>query len=500
MLRQLAGQTAVYGISSIVARLLNYLLTPYLTRIMSPAGYGVITDMYALIPFALIILTMGLETGYFRFAGQAADEAGRRRIFASTWGAVTLFSLFFLGTVLLFRAPIGKATGYAEHPAYIWSVAVIIVLDAISAIPFARLRQQNRAATFVSLRVASVVINVVLCLFLLSVLPRLAGGGGSFWNAIYDPDFGVGYVFIANLIASAAVFLLLLGTTGGIVPRIDLKILRPVLIYSLPLLVSGIAGTANEYIDRQMIKYLLPGDIAMSSLGIYGAVVKIAVVMALFTQMYRLAAEPFFLSGMKEEDFRATNARAMTLYIIVSLLIFLVITLFSDIFALIVGADFRQGMFILPVILLTNIFTGITFNLSFWYKQSGRTKYALWVTGTGLAVTIVMTAILVPAIGYAGAAWASLLCSLTTTALSYRLSRRHASIPYDLRSVGLYFVLAAALYGAGFATGALPAAGRYAINLLFLLLFTAIFVRREKIDVRGLVRSVMRHSSSSTRQ
>ena len=497
MLRKLAGQTAIYGISSIVARLLNYLLTPYLTRIMSPGEYGVITDVYALIPFALIILTLGLETGYFRFAGQAADEAGRNRVFASTWGAVTLVSLVFLGAVFLFLRPLSEVMNYADHPYYVWTMALIIALDAISAVPFARLRQQNRAMKFVVLRVISVVINVVLCVALISGLPHLAKGGGALWNSIYNPGFTVGYVLVANLVASAIVLLMLLATTGRILPRIDRKVLRPVLIYSMPLLLSGIAGTANGYIDRQMIKYLSPADTAMASLGIYGAVTKIAVVMVLFTQMYRFAAEPFFLSGMKESDFREANSRAMTFYIIVSLAIFLGITLFAPLFALIVGADFREGMFILPVILLTNIFIGTTFNLSFWYKQSGQTRYAIWVTGTGLAVIIVMSLILVPLMGYAGAALASMICALVTTVQSYHLCQKHAPISYDLRSIGFYFALGGAIYGAGFATALLPGAMVYAANILLLLLFCMIVVRREKIDVRGLAGAIFRRMKRS---
>jgi len=492
MIKQLAGQTAIYGISSIVARLLNYLLTPYLTRIMSPDQYGVITDMYALMPFALTILTLGLETGYFRFAGQAADEAGRRRIFASTWGAVILFAIVFVGAVFVFLRPLSEVMNYADHPSYVWTVALIIALDAITAVPFARLRQQNRAMTFVALRVASVVINLILCVFLISVLPHLAKGGGALWEAIYVPDFTVGYVLVANLAASAIALLLLLPLMGRAWPRIDRKVLRPVLVYSMPLLVSGIAGTANGYIDRQMIKYLSPGAIAMSWLGIYGAVTKIAVVMVLFTQMYRFAAEPFFLSGMKDADFRHANSRAMTFYIIVSLLIFLGITLFVKMFALIVGADFREGMFILPVVLLTNIFIGTTFNLSFWYKQSGQTRYAIWVTGTGLAVIIVMSIILVPRFGYAGAAVASLLCALTTTVQSYHLCQKYAPIPYDLRAIGFYFALGGVIYAAGFATALLPALAMYVANLLLLGLFAMIVVRREKIDVKGLAGSMLR--------
>ncbi|MDR0510145.1 MAG: polysaccharide biosynthesis C-terminal domain-containing protein [Rikenellaceae bacterium] len=480
MLKKLVGQTAIYGISSIVARLLNYLLlAPYFTRVMGPAEYGVITDMYALIPFALVILTMGLETGYFRFAGQAESEAGKKRVFGSTWGVVSLAAAVFFAVVLLFRNDIADATGYSDHPSYIWCVGLIIALDAASAIPFARLREQGRAGLFVGLRMTSVVVNLVLCLFFLSVLPSLAARY-EWLSGIWDPNFGVGYVFVANLVASTVVLLLLVIVSKQ-APRIDRRIAAKALLYSFPLLLSGIAGTANEYIDRQMIKYLLPDEVAMSSLGIYGAVVKIAVVMLLFTQMYRLAAEPFFLSGVKSEDFRQTNAHAMKYYVIVSAVIFLGVALFADLFALIVGADFRSGIAILPVVLATNILTGLTFNLSFWYKQSGQTRYALYITGTGLAVTLLFTWLLVPAIGYAGAAWASLLCSLATTVLSYILSRRHYPIPYDLRAIGLYLLLGAILYCVGFLSARLPAIPKYIINFVLVLAFIGYATHRERL-------------------
>jgi O-antigen/teichoic acid export membrane protein len=243
-----------------------------------------------------------------------------------------------------------------------------------------------------------------------------------------------------------------------------------------------------------MIKYLLPDDIAMSRLGVYGAVVKIAVVMSLFTHMYRLAAEPFFLSGgVRSEDFREANARAMKYYVIVSVTIFLGIALFADLFALIVGADFRDGVAILPVILATNILTGLTFNLSFWYKQSGVTRYALWITGAGLIVTVVFTAVLVPLAGYAGAAWGSLLCGLTTTALSYRLSRRHYPIPYDLPSIAAYFLIGGSLYGASFLTAMLPEYLKYIINFVLVLAFVACALRREGValsSIKNLLKSI----------
>lgn len=490
-IRKLAGQTAVYGISSIVARLLNYLLTPYLTRIMTEAEYGAVTDMYALIPFALVVLTMGLESGYFRFAGKAGDEQAKRAVFQSVWGAVSGAAVLFMSLVLLFNGDLARVMGYGANPSFIWIVGAIITLDVISAIPFARLREQGRAGRFVVVRVASVVINLVLCLFFYSVLPPLAAVGGVF-ASIYDPAFGAGYVFVANLVASAAVLFMLLPATGGMLPRVSRKVLKPILLYSLPLLISGIAGTANEFIDRQMIKYLMPDDLAMSALGVYGAVVKIGVALLLFTQMYRLAAEPFFLANFKKEDFVRTNAEAMKFFIIISIAIFLCITLFTDAFALIIGRDFRQGMFILPVVLAANILSGVVLNLSFWYKQYGKTKFAIIVTGTGLVFTVVFNFLLVPQLGYYGAAIARLICEAAMVAVSWRLNRKYCPTPYDLRRIGGYVLAGAALYGLSFATALLPDIWKYLCNLALLTAFAAYAVHREQINIPALVRSVVK--------
>lgn len=369
MLKQLAGQTAIYGVGTIVPRFLNYLLFPYLTRLMTTGEYGVVTDLYALIPFALVVLTMGLETGYFRFAGQAATERERKEVFETTWGAVSLFALLFFAAALLFTPALARIMDYAEHPSYIRLTAAIIALDAATAIPFARLRQQGRAKRFVALRLLSVAVNLALTVFFYSVLPALASRGAD--AGMYDPAFEAGYVLVANLLGSAVVWVGLYPSCHGARPRIRPKLLRAVMLYSLPLLISGIAGTANEFIDRQMIKYLLPPESSMDALGIYGAVAKLGVVLMLFTQMYRYAAEPYFLSAFRQEDFRRSNAEALKYFIIVSVGIFLTIMLFVDLFGLLMGRDFRQGIRVLPIILLANMFSGIWLNLSFWYKQSG---------------------------------------------------------------------------------------------------------------------------------
>ena len=437
MLEKLAKQTAIYGISTIVVRFLNYLLTPYYTRIFTPDEYGIVTDIYALIPFALVVLSMGMESSYFRFTTRAQEEGGdieanKRKVFATTWSITSLGATIFFAIVWLLSTPISKAMGaaYVAHPEYVTIVAAIVMLDVWSIIPFSRLREQGRAMRFVLLKAVSVLLNVGL-----AIAFGIVG--------LYDTTFGIGWVLIANLIASAVTFIALLPSTNRTIPRIDRALLRKIFIYSLPLLISGIAGTANEFIDRQMIKYLTPEATAMAELGVYGAIVKIAVVMTLFTQMYRLAAEPFFLAGFKKEEFKEANAASMKYFVMASMLIFLGIVLFRDLFALIVGKSFREGIDILPVVLLSNVLAGIWFNLSFWYKREEKTKYAAYITFLGLAVTIGLSFLLVPKFGYRGAAWVRLIAEAAMVVQSYRLCRKHYPIPYDLRRIGEYFAIGA---------------------------------------------------------
>lgn len=478
-IRKLAGQTAVYGISSIVARMLNYMLTPYLTRVLSTGQYGVITDLYALIPFALVVLTLGLESGYFRFAGKAADGPEKDRVFSTAWAAVTGMAMLFLGLALLFKGDIARVTGYGEHPSWVMMTAGIVALDAFMAVPYARLREQGRAKAYVVVRCASVVLTIILCVFFYSGLPAMG---------LYEAGFGPGYYLLANLMVSFLTVFMLLPTLRGVRFSPGRRVLGAMLVYSLPLLLSGIAGTANEFIDRQMIKYLMPADISIQALGVYGAVVKIGVILLLFTQMYRLAAEPFFLADFKKDDFVRTNAEAMKYFIIVSVGIFLGITLYTDLFELLIGPDFREGIYILPVVLLGNILTGVVLNLSFWYKQMGRTGFALLVTGTGLVFTVVFNILLVPSLGIYGAALARLICEVAMVVLSYALNRRYCPTPYDLKRIGTYVAAGAVIYGAGMLTADLPRVLKYLLNLAFLCLYGALFLRTEHIDLRALAR------------
>lgn len=487
MLEKLAKQTAVYGISTIVVRFLSYLLTPYYTRVFGQETYGIVTDVYALIPLALTLLTMGMESSYFRFSAKAEEAGGdvqgaKRRLFATTWGITSLAAAVFFALVALFRNGVASLMGeaYTAHPEYVVWVALIILFDVWGCIPFSRLREQGRAMTFVGLKALNVVLNVAL-----------AFGFGA--AGLFATDFGVGWVFVANLVASVVTWLAILTTTDRTVPRINWALLTAVFAYSLPLLVGGLAGTANEFIDRQLIKYLVPEG-AMAQLGVYGAITKIAVVMMLFYQMYRLAAEPFFLSNFKKSDFVAMNAAALKYYVMASMLIFLGIALFRDLFALIVGRDFREGIFILPVVLGANVLTGVWLNLSFWYKREERTSLAIVVTGSGLVAMTLFGFGLIPTWGYYGAAWARLASESVMVAVSWWLNRRYFPTPYPWRRIWEYVITALAVFGLCEAMTRLTdnMFVVYAFNIVLFAGYGLYLIRRERIDVGAMLRSVIK--------
>ncbi len=482
MLEKLAKQSAIYGISTIVGRLLSYLLTPYYTRIFAPSEFGVITDVYALIPFLLVLLTMGMESSYFRFAAKAEAEnntaedvkEAKDRLFGTLWGTTSLAAFVFLSLACIFDTPLSRAMGeaYVANPLYILIVAAIVAFDVMTAIPFARLREQGRAHNYVYIKLLNIVLQVGFAFAM--------GFAG-----LFSTPFGVGWCLVANLAASVITFVVIAVVSGRARFAIDRALLTKVFIYSLPLLLSGVTATATDFIDRQMIKYLIP-DGAMAQLGIYGAVTKIAVVMTLFTQMYRLAAEPFFLSNFKKEDFVEMNAAAMKYFVMASMAIFLGIALFKDLFALIVGRDFREGIYILPIVLGANVLMGIWFNLSFWYKREERTSLALFITLAGLASTVVFNIIFVPKWGYYGAAWARFVGEAVMVVVSYTLNRRLYPTPYPLGRIAEYVVLTLVLFSLSMW------ANSYIVNIVILCTYITYAVWREKINLGAMLNSILK--------
>lgn len=464
LLKKLASQTAVYGISAILARFLNYLLTPYLTRIMSDDVYGQVNLLYGIIPFANVVLTMGLATGYFRYAAKCRTSGDKRQLFTTTWGAVALMALLFGGVMALCNGSLAEAMRLA--PECIAVMTALIVVDNIAAIPLAALREQGKAVYYTVVNVSGVLVNVGCCILFYTYIPGATG------NPVW--------VLAANLVASTVSLLLLLPNTLKLVSKaFSPKLLRSIFTYSIPLMMAGIMGVSGDFIDRQLIYFMLPEDIASAQLGIYTAVAKIAALLMIFRQIYTLGAEPFFLQGFSKEDFRAANASATKYFTIAGIAIFLVLSLFSKEFAYIVGSDFRSGMGVLPLLLLANLFAGILVNLSFWYKAADKTRIAIYITGLGVIVTMIINVLLIPSMGYRGAAVARVVSMLLMVVVSYFLCQKYFPVPFDLRRIGFYFLLGGAVFGLSYATALLPDGVRMALNFLLLLIYLLVAFKVE---------------------
>lgn len=464
LLKKLASQTAVYGISAILSKFLNYMLTPYFTRIMSDGVYGEVNLLYGIIPFANVVLTMGLATGYFRYAAKCQTLSDKRRLFTTTWGAVTLMALLFGGIMSLCNGSLAEMMRLA--PECIATMTALIVVDNIAAIPLAALREQGKAVYYTVVNVSGVLVNIAGCILFYTYIP------GATENPVW--------VLVANLIASTVSLLLLLPNTLKLVSKaFSPQLLRSIFTYSIPLMMAGIMGVSGDFIDRQLIYFMLPEDIASAQLGIYTAVAKIAALLMIFRQIYTLGAEPFFLQGFSKEDFREANASATKYFTIAGIAIFLMLSLFSREFAYIVGADFRSGMGILPLLLLANLFAGILVNLSFWYKAADKTRIAIYITGLGVVVTVIINVLLIPSMGYHGAAVARVISMVLMVGVSYFLCRKYFPVPFDLRRIGFYFLLGGAIFGASYATALLPNGGRMALNFLLLLIYLLVAVKVE---------------------
>ncbi len=489
IIKKLIGQTATYGVATIVARFIGFALTPYLTLKLSGAEYGVYSYYFGLIPFGLVILTAGMENGFFRFLSKCDTAEDRKKLYATVLSAVTVAGLSFFILVSAFSPLIFKHLNAYEagHPSLIPIVAGIIALDAVLAMPYARLRAESNTRLFVTTKIANVLVNVGFCLFFYSVLPHFRDSAGLGW--MWIDGYGAGYALLANLLASMFNFVLLSPMLRHVEWGIDKTLLKRIFVFSLPLFLGGFGGTINEFIDRQLLVYLLPPGIGMEQVGIYSGVMKIAALMTLFLQMYRYAAEPFFLSEVKKEDFKKANAEGLKYFTIASMTVFLVIVFYMDIFQFLVsGEEYREALFIVPVMLLSNMLVGIYFNMSFWFKVTERTYFAILITFTGVVFTLLLNILLIPSMGYVGAAYARLGCETAMVLLCYFLNRKYYPVPYDLKTIGLYALVAAALYGVSVGVHIPAVVPRLLFNTLLLGAFLAFFVRREKIDLHSILK------------
>jgi O-antigen/teichoic acid export membrane protein len=452
-LRQLASQTAIYGLSSIIGRFLNYLLVPLHTSaaVFSTRQYGIITEMYAYVAFLVILLTYGMETSFFRFYNKAGFD--KNKVYATSLTTLLCSSSIFILISILFAEPLANWLRYPNHAEYVIWFAIIVGLDAWSSIPLAKLRAENKAIKFALINLSNVGINILLNLFFLAYCMPLYKSGQTnlLIETFYNPEIGVGYVFIANLIASIFKFLLLSPQLLQIKEGVNIDILKQMLIYGIPLLFAGLAGIVNETIDRLMLKQMLfdlRGEkTTMSLIGIYGGVYKISIIITLFIQAFRYAAEPFFFAKEKEADAKFTYAKVMNYFVIVCSVIFLAVMLFIDIIKYFTpNADYWQALHIVPVLLFANIFLGIYYNQSVWYKLSGKTMYGAWLQFLGAIITLVINYLFIPKYDYTAAAWATFICYACMMIASYVLGQKHYPIPYSVIRIMLYLLSACMLY------------------------------------------------------
>jgi O-antigen/teichoic acid export membrane protein len=485
-LKKLAGQTAIYGLSSIVGRFLNYLLTPLWTGIFSTEQFGIITEMYAYVAFLVVLLTYGMETAYFRFTSKNREDAS---IFSTILISVVSSAVFFIVICSLFSQNIADWLMYPDHKEYIIWFAVIVGVDAIASLPLAKLRQQNKSLKFALVNLLNVAVNISLNWFLLVYCKgHYDEGVSNYWvETFYNPEIGVGYIFIANLIASLIKFIVLIPEllNNGFV--FNKPLYRKMLRYALPLLLVGLAGIVNETIDRIMLKQILLPKIGLKStmeqLGIYGANYKLSIIITMFIQAFRYAAEPFFFAQEKKMGSKNMYGNVMNYFVIVVGAMFLVVLLYLDVFKhFIRNDDFWEGLKVVPVLLFANICLGIYFNLSIWYKLSSKTGFGALISIFGAIITIVLNFILIPKFGYMGSAWATLFCYLSMVVVSYKLGQKHYPIPYNLKKAGFYIGLSVLLY---FVFIKLQAVGEtnFALSTLLLLVYliSAYIIEQKKL-------------------
>ena len=464
-LKSLAKETAIYGMSSIVGRFLNYLLVPVYTSSLSAqsGGYGVVTNIYAWVALILVILTCGMETGFFRFANKEGEEP--QKVYSTTLLGVGGFSLSFLLLGLLFLQPIAGWLEYADHPWYVGMMMMVVAMDAIQCIPFAYLRYQKRPLRFAALKLLFIVLNIAL-------------------NLIYYVGMEgkeVGCAFLINLICTSVVMLCLIPELRPCRYGFDRALYRKMLSYSLPLLLLGVAGILNQVADKIIFPFVYPDPSQASvELGIYGAASKIAMVMAMLTQAFRFAYEPFVFGKSRDKDNLQMYAQAMKFFIIFTLLAYLAVLFYLDVLKFIIGRDYWPGLRVVPIVMAAEIFMGIYFNLSFWYKLTDQTKWGAWFSLAGCIVLVLLNLLLIPRYSYMGCAWAGLAGYGTAMLLSYFIGQKKFPIPYNLRAIAGYVLLAALLYLLSVVVEVEHLVLRLVFRSLLLLLFLGWVIYKER--------------------
>jgi O-antigen/teichoic acid export membrane protein len=483
--KKLAGDTAIYGMSSIVGRFINWWLMPLYVNLFAPEEYGIVTNLYAYVAFFMVFLTYGMETGFFRFASKNSDS---EKVYSTALVSLFFSSLLFLFVIVLFKNQLAGLIQYPDNPEYILWFGFILAIDAFTAIPFARLRLNNRPLKFAVVRLINIGFNIGFNLFFLLLCPKLLENNpDSIIRIVYTPAIGVGYVFISNLLASVVTLLLLLPEIFKFSFYFNRELLKKMLSYSFPILIVGMAGILIQQIDKILIPFLIPEDeFPMRQLGIYGAAVKIAVLMNMFIQAFRYAFEPFFFAQAESRNDKNIYAEIMKYFVIFGLLIFLGMMLYIDVIKLIIPLEYEEGFVIVPVVMLANLFFGIYFTLSLWYKLTDMTRYGAYISSIGAVITITLNFILIPVFGYKGSAAALLAAFFVMMVVSFFLGQKYYPVPYNLKRIGTYFAVATAIYLTAEILPDFPLFIKYLVHTLLLFVFVFVVFKLEKRQLRRL--------------
>lgn len=479
-MKNLVKDTAIYGLSSIIGKFVNWCLTPLLTVVLTTGEYGIQANLYAFTALIIVILTFGMETGFFRFMNKGEDEPSK--VYSTALLFVGMMVLTFITLCLVFIHPISHFLEYEDYKDYIIYVVFIVALDAFTSIPCAYLRYEKRPIRFATVKLSGIFVTVFFSLFFLIVCPWINKNYPSQISWFYNPGYNLGYVFIANLIGSSVSLLLLLPQLIGFKYSLDRGLMKRMVKYSFPLLILGIAGIMNQSVDRIIYPYLFDDkEYALSQLGIYAACSRLAIIMMMFTQAFRFAYEPFIFARNKDEqDNTKAYTEAMKYFVIFSLIIFLGVMFYMDIIKYFIpNAVYHEGLFVVPIIMIGYILFGIYFNLSFWYKMIDKTYFGAIFSITGCVITIAINIIFVPRYGYIASAWASLICNLVMMSLSYYFERKYRPIPYDIKTIGFYFVLALVLYAVSYFVKIPNQWVQMAFNTVLFIIFLGILVKRD---------------------
>lgn len=494
-IKSLAKETAVYGLSSIVGRFLNWCLVPLYVYLFPTEDYGIVSYLYSFTAVALVVLNYGMETGFFRFVNKEPDPA---RVYSTSLSSVGTTSLLFIVLLSLFIRPVADVMLLPRHPLFVWLLGVTVAVDAFSNIPFAYLRYKKRAFRFAGIKLLNIAVNISLNLFFLLGCPALMRHCPAmvswFYEAAGGEAFGIGWIFVANLMSTLIVLMCLLPELRGHRFGIDGKLLRRMLSYSWPLLILGVAGIMSQNMGQMLIPYLFKGaeEAARSMVGIYGANIKIAIVMVMFAQAFRYAYEPFIFAQAKGEgeDKRRAYCDAMKYFVIFGLFIFLAVMFYLPVLKHFVSPAYWVGLRVVPVMMLAELCFGVFFNLSLWYKLTDRTQWGMYLSLLCFALMLGLNLWLVPAIGipdgYMGSAWAALISYFTVMVVSYFLGRKYYPLPYQTGRMFLYLLFAGILYFAGcYAEEILASWMLYAVRALLLAVYIATVVVAERLPIPG---------------